>query len=181
MAKIGLKYPVAAPYSAGAHTAGKVLGKAVSASVSINVAEGSLYADDGLAESAKEFTSGTLSLGIDEMDDETSVMLLGHTLEDGGELVAKDSDTAPYVGVGFYGARVKNGTKSYRAIWYPKVQFAEPTEDLATKGENITFNTYTLEGTLMRDDATGEWRRSAVFPTEAEAEEWLKGKAKITA
>ena len=179
MAKTGLKYPVAAPYAAGSHTAGKVIGKAISASASINVAEGSLYADDGLAESVKEFTSGTITVGIDEMDDEIAVMLLGHTMSD-EELVAKDSDTAPYVGVGFYGSRIKDGKKSYKAIWYPKVQFKEPNEDLTTKGENITFGTYTLEGTLMRDDA-GEWRRSKIFDTEDEAKTWLESKAKITA
>jgi hypothetical protein len=107
-------------------------------------------------------------------------MLLGHTMGEDSELVAKDSDTAPYVGVGFYGARVKDGKKSYKAIWYPKVQFKEPNEDLTTKGENITFGTYTIEGTLMRDDA-GEWRRSKICDTEEEAKAWLEGKAKITA
>ena len=180
MAKTGLKYPVAAPYTAGAHTAGKVIGKAISASASINVAEGSLYADDGLAESVKEFTSGTITVGLDEMDDDIAVMLLGHTMGEDNELVAKDNDFAPYVGVGFYGARVKDGKKSYKAIWYPKVQFKEPNEDLTTKGENITFGTYTIEGTLMRDDA-GEWRRSKICDTEEEARAWLEGKAKITA
>lgn len=181
MAKIGLKYPVAAPYTAGAHTTGKVIGKAISASASINVAEGTLYADDGLAESVKEFTSGSLSLGIDELEDDIAVMLLGHKAgTDSSEMIAKDSDTAPYVGVGFYAPRMKSGSKSFKAIWYPKVQFAEPSEELTTKGENITFGTYTLEGTIMRDD-TGEWRRSAIFESEEEAISWLKEKAKITA
>lgn len=180
MAKTGLKYPVVAPYTAGGHTAGRVLGKAISANIAITTAEGVLYADDAAAESVKEFISGTITIGIDEMDDESQVMLLGHTVDESEELVAKDSDSAPYVGAGFYGARIKDGKKSYKAIWYPKVQFKEPNEDLATKGETITFGTYTLEGTLMRDEA-GDWRRSKIFNTEEEARAWLEGKAKITA
>lgn len=182
MAKVGMKYPVAAPYSAGAHSAGKVIGKAISASISINVAEGTLYADDALAESAKEFISGTLTIGIDDLEDETSVLLLGHKQDTGsaGELIANETDTAPYVGVGFYGKRIKNGVPSWKAVWYPKVQFKEPNEDMATKGETITFGTYSLEGTIMRDDS-GDWRRSKVFASEDAAREWLDGKAKITA
>ena len=42
------------------------LAKAISADLSIELAEATLYADDGAAEIVKEFKSGTLSLGVDE-------------------------------------------------------------------------------------------------------------------
>ena len=44
------------------------LAKAISADLSIELNEATLYADDGQAESVKEFKSGTLSLGVDDME-----------------------------------------------------------------------------------------------------------------
>lgn len=184
MAKIGLKYPVAAKYGDGGYTGGTMLGKAISASAKINISEAKLYADDALAESVKEFTGGTLTLGLDEISDEIAVLLFGHTKgeADGSEpaeLTASADDSAPYVGVGFYGKSIKSGTATYRAIWYPKVQFKEPEEAMSTKAESTTFSTYSIEGDLMRDE-TGAWRKSAGFKTEAEAVAWLQRKAGIT-
>ena len=43
------------------------LAKAISADLSVELAEATLYADDGAAEIVKEFKSGTLSLGIDDI------------------------------------------------------------------------------------------------------------------
>ena len=41
------------------------LAKAISADMSVELAEAILYADDGAAEIVKEFKNGTMSLGID--------------------------------------------------------------------------------------------------------------------
>ena len=43
------------------------MAKAMSADLSVEMAEATLYADDGAAEIVKEFKSGTLSLGIDDI------------------------------------------------------------------------------------------------------------------
>jgi len=43
------------------------LAKAMSAELSVELAEATLYADDGAAEIVKEFKSGTLSLGVDDI------------------------------------------------------------------------------------------------------------------
>ncbi len=43
------------------------LAKAISAELSVEINEATLYADDGAAEVVKEFKSGTLTLGIDEI------------------------------------------------------------------------------------------------------------------
>ena len=42
------------------------LAKAMSAELSVELAEATLYADDGASEVVKEFQSGTLTLGIDD-------------------------------------------------------------------------------------------------------------------
>ena len=43
------------------------LAKAMTAELSVELAEATLYADDGAAEVVKEFQSGTLTLGIDDI------------------------------------------------------------------------------------------------------------------
>lgn len=183
MAMIGLKYPVAAKYSASgttvSYTEGRVLGKAISISTTVNSTDVKLYADDDIAEQVQEFSNGTCSINIDDADDEVSAWLLGHDKAEDGDLVNKYTDIAPYVGMGFYGRRRKDNAESYRAIWYTKVMFKDPGDALTTKGENIEFQTPTFEGTLSRA-ADGIWRRTKTFTTEAEACEWLNKLAGIT-
>ena len=44
-----------------------ILAKAISAELSVELAEATLYADDVAAEIVKEFKSGTLTLGVDDI------------------------------------------------------------------------------------------------------------------
>ena len=174
MAKIGLKYPV---YKTA--TSEGVIGKAIQADISISVSEAKLYADDGIAESDKSFQSGTITLGIDDLSDTIQSDFLGHTVND-GEIIAKGSDSNPFVSIGFYGVKKVNGIRKYRAIWLKKVQFAEPSDTHATKGETLAFATPTLEGTIMLDDS-GEWKNEKTFNTEAEAIAYLQAKSGVKA
>lgn len=174
MAKIGLKYPV---YKAGS-TAG-VIGKAIQADISITTNDVKLYADDSVAESDKSFQEGTITLGLDDLSDTVQTALLGHTVID-GEIVAKGSDSNPFVSIGFYGVKKVNNIKKYRAIWLPKVQFAEPSDTNATKGETLAFATPTIEGTIMLDDI-GAWKYEKTFDSEAEAIAYLQAKSGVKA
>lgn len=174
MAKIGLKYPVYKTES----TAG-VIGKAIQADISITVNDVKLHADDGIAESDKSFQEGTITLGIDDLSDAVQTAFLGHTVND-GEITANGNDSSPYVSIGFYGVKQVNNVKKYRAIWLTKVQFAEPNDTNATKGENVVFNTPTLEGTIMLDD-NGDWKKEKTFNTEAEAIAYLQAKSGVKA
>lgn len=72
MATIGLDklyYAKITEDDAGAETYGTPtqLAKAMTADLSVELNEATLYADDGAAEIVKEFKSGTLSLGIDDI------------------------------------------------------------------------------------------------------------------
>lgn len=175
MAKVGLKYLV---YK-GATNKG-VIGKAIQADVSIAVNEVYLYADDAVAESDKSFRNGTITLGTDDLSDVIQKELLGHTVDQTGEITAKGTDNNPYVGIGFYGIKKVNNDQKFRAVWLPKVQFAEPNDTNTTKGENTTFSTPTLTGTVMVDD-NGDWKKEQTFATEQEAIAYLNGKAGIAA
>lgn len=175
MAKIGLRYPV---YKTS-FTQG-VIAKAIQADIAISVNDVKLYADDIIAETDKSFQNGTVTLGVDELSDNVYATLLGHTV-DGitGELTADIDDVAPFVGIGFYGVKKVNNVAKYRAIWLPKVQFAEPADTNSTKGETTTFNTPVIVGTIMVD-GNGDWKKENTFTTEAEAKAYLDAKAGIT-
>lgn len=169
MARIGLKYPV---YKG---TTGGVIGKAIQADVTIESNNVTLYADDVVRESDVSFKSGKITLGVDDLSDAIQTAFLGHAVS-GGEVSSNSADVAPYVGVGFYGVKVVGGTKKYRAIWFPKVQFAEPADSNKTKGESVEFATPTLEGTIMTDDS-GVWKNEQTFNAEADAIAYLNTKA----
>lgn len=173
MAKIGLKHPVFK-----SSTSQGLIAKAIQADIKITASEEKLYADDIIAESYSVFESGTVTLGVSDLSDAIQAALLGHTIAD-GELSANISDTAPYVGLGFYGIRIVNGVKSYRAIWFPNVKFSEPEDTNATKGEKISFGTHTIEGTIT-PDANGKWKQEKTFATEVEAISYIDALAGIT-
>lgn len=123
------------------------LAKAISADISVELNEASLFADDAEAESIKAFKSGKLSLGVDDIGIEIAEDLTGAKTDDNGVLVATSEDLAPYVAVGFRALRA-NG--KYRYFWLYRVKFATPSTSLATKGDSIAFQTPTIEGTIMR-------------------------------
>ena len=64
------------------------LAKAISADLSVELAEATLYADDGASEIVKEFKSGTLSLGIDDIGSAAASDPTGrdHRQEQGADL-----------------------------------------------------------------------------------------------
>ena len=92
--------------------------------------------------------------------------------------MAATHDVAPYLGVGFYGAVMRNNKVSYMAKWLKKVQFAEPNDETETKGETVNFQTPTIEGTVFPAD-DGTWKEQAEFATEEEAAAWVDKKANI--
>lgn len=173
MAKIGLRYPVyKSPNTQG------VIGKAIQADISIEVNDVKLYADDAIAESDKSFKSGKITLGIDDLRDDVYTDFMGHTKDVSGEITANENDQNAYVGIGFYGAKKVAGVRKYRAIWLPKVQFAEPSDSNKTKGETMEFATPTIEGTIMLDD-NGDWKKEQTFDLESDAIAYLNAKAGI--
>ena len=123
------------------------LAKAISAELSVELAEATLYADDGAAEIIKEFRSGTLALGIDDIGVTAAGDLTGATIDDNHVLISTSEDGGDPVAVGF---RAKKANGKYRYFWLYRVKFGIPATNLATKGDSITFSTPTIEGTVLR-------------------------------
>lgn len=134
----------------------KSLAKAMSAELSVELAEATLYADDGAAEVVKEFQSGTLSLGVADIGASVAEDLTGAKIDDNKVLVSASEDGGAPVAVGF---RAKKANGKYRYFWLYRVKFGIPATNLTTKGESIEFSTPTIEGTVMRrnkPDAQGK-------------------------
>lgn len=191
MAKIGLKYPVYAGYSAtGAtvtYSAGGVIAKAIEAKISVETNDVKFYGDDDVCESDKSFKGGTITLSVDDLSNTIYKTLLAHTegtptgtFTDTAakEIISKAGDNPGYYGVGFYGKKVVSGVAKYRAVWLKKVQFKEIDDENKTKGESVEFQGATLEGTIF-EAADGEWKKEITFNNEADAVAWLKELAEI--
>lgn len=182
MARIGMRYPKYATVTVTMNANGtesetygtvKVMGKAISASSTINFTSSDLYADDGKAESVREFTGGTLNINTDDVEAAILAELCGATADNNGNVDYGADDTAPYVRFGYVRKRIKAGVAQYGGIIYTRVKFAPPNEEDNTKGESITFGTPTLAGDVMKD-ASGKWKKtSAWLETEAAAVTWL--------
>ena len=123
------------------------LAKAMKADLSVELAEATLYADDGPAEIVKEFKSGKLSLGIDDIGITAAEDLTGAKIDDNHVVVSGSEDGGTPVAVGF---RAKKANGKYRYFWLYRVVFGIPATNLTTKGDSITFSTPTIEGTVMR-------------------------------
>ena len=81
------------------------LAKAISAELSVELAEAILYADDGAAEIVKEFKNGTLALGIDDIGSTVASDLTGATIDDNHVLISTSEDGGTPVAVGFRAKR----------------------------------------------------------------------------
>jgi phi13 family phage major tail protein len=123
------------------------LAKAISAELSVELAEVTLYADDGAAEIVKEFKNGTISLGVDDIGSTTAAALTGVTVDKNNVMVSNSEDGGDPVAVGF---RAKKSNGKYKYYWLYRVKFGIPATNLATKGDSITFSTPTIEGTVLR-------------------------------
>ena len=148
------------------------LAKAMTADLSVELAEATLYADDGAAEIVKEFKSGTLSLGIDDLGATIASDLTGATIDSDGVIISAAEDGGDPVAVGF---RAKKANGKYKYYWLYRVKFGIPATNLATKGDSITFSTPTIEGTILRRNKIDGANK---HPWKAEATE---GDAKVSA
>ena len=198
MATIGLSKPYYAIYAeAGgvvSYSDGAVMGKATEANISIETTEdNNLYGDNGLAETDRRFTNGSLTLSTTDLSQEVSKAILGLTEQaitgiDGvtdtsvKELVYDDTQVTPYLGVGFIIKKKVNGAYKWRGVVLPKIMFSVPEDAATTQGESIEWQTPELTGAIMRDDsATHAWKKEATFTSEAQAEAYIKARLGITA
>jgi phi13 family phage major tail protein len=164
-----------------------VFAKAVDADLNISVNDVKLAADDAIAETDKSFSSGTLTIGIDDFSSKAKVDTLGYVEGAVVDAVTGEKElttagaSAPYIGFGFYSKGTKSNTKYWRAIWLKKVMFGEPSDTFKAQGETVEFQTQTVTGTILTASYDSTlWKEEARFSTEAAAIAWLYSKAGIS-
>ena len=152
MATIGLDSMYFAPITEdadGNETYGtpEKLAKAMTVEMEIEVLEATLYADDGPAENVKEFGTGKITLGVDDIGINAAEKLTGAQIDENHVVVSQSEGGGKPVALGF---RAKKSNGTYRYYWMYRVVFGIPATNLTTKGEEITFSTPTIEGTILR-------------------------------
>ncbi len=177
MAAIGLKYMAWAPMAlepddaAPTYGTGIVLGRSVSTNLTINNAEGELYADDMLSEYVSEFASGELAAEVDNIAVENQAKLYGATYAD-GEMQMGGQDTAPYGGVGGYQVVMVRGVRKYRTWFFAKAKASIPDWTGTTRGSSISFATQPISMRVMAP-AAGPWYRVKEFTDESAAKAYI--------
>ena len=192
MATIGVKHPVYAPISSipegetPTYGAGIILGKMTKVDISFNYAEGSLYADDALAEYDAKLQGGTITIGVDELPISKRTMLFHHLTSTTAEvttLYACADDTIPHGGFGYYKTLMVDSKRKYKARWYYNVTFHEGNEGAETANDSINFKDTEVIGTFIpvyNADVGDAIYEEVEFATEAAAVAWLDDHAGIT-
>lgn len=174
MATVGLRdlfyAPITEENGMDVYGTPKRMAKAISAELSVEKAEGTLYADDAIDVVETEFVSGEITLGANDLEPGIEVELLGQTKDENGVVYAGEGDSAPYVALGF---RAKKPGGKFKYIWIYKTKFSIPDEKYETKKDGIEFSTPELTGTFIKRH-DGLWKANTVAEeTEPVAKNWF--------
>lgn len=150
------------------------LGRLVKADLTITMASGKLYADDELAESLDEFSSGALAVETDDMEDPVAAEVYGCEVTE-KEVHYKYGDTPPEGGVAYYKVLVRRGVRSFKGFFYPRAKAVLGNDTAQTRGDSITFSTASTSFTIFTCNS-GDWRITHECATEAEARAWVDEK-----
>lgn len=198
MSVIGVSYPYYAIYhnegDVVTYSNGGELGRMTEVDVVINTSEdNNLYANNGIAETDRQFTDGTLTVGTDHLSQTVSKAILGVREDDleeipgvtdqgVKELIFDDDMANPYLGQGFVIKQQFKNVVSWRAVVFTKTMFNVPDESAVTQGEQIEWQTPSLVAAILRDDTPKhKWKRESTFTTEAQARAYIRHRLNITA
>lgn len=150
------------------------IGKLVSANVTPSLATGELYADDELAEEETEFTSASISMETDDIDDNVASLIYGANAE-GGEVRYNKDDAPPAGGLCYFATMSRNKKKFFRGYYFPLVKAALGNDNVATRGSSITFQTSTTTLTVFACK-TGDWKLTHETDDIDEVRAWCREK-----
>lgn len=154
------------------------IGRLVKADLTVNLASGKLFADDGLAETVDEFSGGSIAMETDDMTDEVASVVYGAEVSD-KEVHYNVGDDPPVGGLAYLKKLMRRGKVLYKGYYYPRVKAALGSDTAQTKSDSITFGTAATTFTVFACES-GDWRLTEEFPTETEAVAWVQGKLKGT-
>jgi len=150
------------------------IGRLVKADLTIQMASGKIFADDGLAESVDEFASGSVAMETDDILDSAASVIYGTTV-DGKTVHYNTKDDPPSGGLAYYKKLMRKRKVLYKGIFHPLVKASLGNDSASTKTDSITFGTSSTNFTVFAA-ANGDWRITEEFDTEEEAIAWVKGR-----
>ena len=186
---IGFSKPYVALYANSGTTItysdGRVLARGVDVSIEPETSDDNkFYADNTEAETdAGTFSGGTLSLTVDGLHQDAESLIMGLPAADqSGWISYGDSQTVPFVGVGYIAKYMSGGEITYVPTIIPKVVFNQISSSHATSEDSLNFQTQALTAQIKRaDDADRSWKYlGEPQTTEALAEAAIKTKLGIT-
>lgn len=181
----GYSKPYVALYTASGSTVSYSNGQLLARGVSVEVAPESsdatiFYADNIAAETAPgRFTGGEVTLTVDGLLEDAEKLIMGLPTPDSeGFLNYGDSQTIPYVGVGWITRYMSGGVTVYVPEGLCKVCFHNIDTNAETQEEEIDFQTQELVATILRgDDTNHTWKfKGGEYATEQAAEAALQAK-----
>ena len=187
---VGAKHLTWAPYASGGAGSAIVYGtggtqevdKVARVDMSEERADTGFYADDHRIDRDNSVNGASVSIELAQLTATMRESILGHVKATNDYTVTDAA--SPFVGVGFCLKNRYKGTVTYRAYWYYKVQFSEGQRSFNTKGENLEFQTESLEGEAEAVQLTEGGAMAYYVYTEAETEAaaktWLTTKAGIS-
>jgi len=186
---VGFSKPYVAVYANSGTTVsysdGRVLARGVDVSIEPETSDDNkFYADNTEAETdAGTFSGGTLSLTVDGLHQDAESLIMGLPAADqSGWISYGDSQTVPFVGVGYIAKYMSGGEITYVPTIIPKVVFNQISSAHATSEDSLNFQTQALTAQIKRaDDADRSWKYlGEPQTTEALAEAAIKTKFGIT-
>lgn len=162
----------------------KMMGKAIDASFSPNIpSENPLYANNSIVENdISAGSGGSLELTLDRMTLDTASDLYGTSVQDvsievdgetfnGSEIAYKGNEVSAPVGAAYILLGQEDGVRNHEVVFYREVTFTRPSEEAATMGESIEWQTPEISGVVagMQADGVEPWYRKARFTTQRAA------------
>lgn len=197
MAYIGMRkpkfWPISTPRVDGSsisYGSPVVIGPAVSANVTFDVADNPDYGDDIIIDNDKGVNGYSVSLETNDISVEARAACLGW--------VAKQDTSTPPVtthyqvtdaappegGLSYIRVKMFKKTKKYEAFFFHALQFSDGGENASTKQKQIQWNHPTMNGTGIGCyiDSTGvaKYFNWMEFSSESAAETWINSQAGYT-
>ena len=195
MAYIGMRspkfWPISSRVDGSAITYGNpvLIGPAVSANVTFDVADNPDYGDDVIIDNDKGVNGYTVALETNDISAAARAACLGWVAQSSGTPAAVThyevtDGQAPEGGLSYIRVKMYKGTRKYEAFFFHALQFSDGGENAATKKKQIEWNHPTMNGTGIGVyiDSTGEakyfnWME---FDTESAAETWINAQGGYT-
>lgn len=122
------------------------IAKAIEATVTPNVSNAVLYADDEAAETATSEAETEIALTVDAFSADIYAKLLGKNVNSDGVVEDSSGDIPPKLALMFRSLK-SNGKYRYYAFY--NGSFQVPEESFATKGESVEYNTPSITGVFI--------------------------------